>query len=185
MPELTPPQPRFSLSSHAMRTKSTRRMSLSCPTSQIHQRVGRLCWMIVFSYGVTVTLGGCSSVIPKDQKNWQLVWQDGRWRHYYVDTSTIRIAGDTATAVAWDVSILANRSGIRNSLPRVETTREDLKVQCGTNIVLGVGVTSIARLHQYGDGPFTVFADTPNVAGPHSAVAQFICARWRVRYRLR
>ena len=110
-----------------------------------------------------------------------MVWHDGRWRHYYVDTSSIHVTGDTAAAVAWDVSILANRSMSRFGPPAIETTREEIKVACSTNTVSGIGVTSTARFHQYGDAPITIFADTPNVAGPHHAVAQFLCERARGR----
>ena len=165
-------------------TRVVKRRAAVWPAPKIHQRIEWTQWLVGFAFGVVMACSGCSDFAPKSQRNWQLVWHDGRWRHYYVDTSTIRVVGNTAAATSWDVSILATRS-LRHfvGLPRVTTTREGIKVQCSTYTVSGTGVTSTSTglARQTGEMGVSVFADTANAAGPHTAAARFLCIRARGR----
>jgi hypothetical protein len=109
---------------------------------------------------------------------WRLVWKGQDARRYFVDTTTIRAAGDSVSAIAWDLQPLKSvglRVGLRVHTPSIERTREALVIDCRTRTVDGSGVTSIQRISGTEDRGVTIFGGTADDSGPHAALARSLC----------
>jgi hypothetical protein len=97
-----------------------------------------------------------------------------------VDTTTIRIAGDSVSAVAWDLVPLRS-AGLRGPIPSIRQTREAVVIDCRTHTIDGTGVTSIAHIRWTEERGVTIFGGTADDSGPHAALARSLCQHRELR----
>lgn len=128
---------------------------------------------VALAFGTAIAITACGHLTPPAERNWRLLWHDSS-QNYYVDTSTVHVVGDSVEAIAWDIRRVASRSLGHFPIPRVESTREDVRIRCSTRVISGVTITSTSSLRVTGGQSVSVFAGSANV-GRHLALARFLC----------
>lgn len=130
-------------------------------------------WGLILCGCIVAAATGCDSA-PIGHPTWRLLWQGHGQERYYVDTTTIRVAGDSVEAIAWDVK--PQFSGTLRGVPRLRRTREAIVIDCSANTLTGSGVTNTDALNNsIQTGAVAAFGGSADDRGPHRALEQLVC----------